>query len=409
MPSETKSKGETGGFLSLAPHCALKRLESPCLYDIREDELYDLDEEAFSYLASSPPLDPSGRSADAEALVGTCLDEGLCEVVTVRQPRALPAPAPSPSLRYLLVHITGRCNLRCRHCFQGEADDRELGLEELAALAGEFADLQGLRFIVSGGEPLLHSRFWELNARVRDFPFRSILLTNGTLLDGDGARRLRFHEVQVSIDGLEGSHDLIRGKGSFRKAVRGLEELAAAGIDLSVATMVHGGNLDEFEKLRQFLEPFPLRSWSVDVPCLTGNLAANRSLAAAAAEGASKIDYSFGGGYYGSSGTYACGAHLAAVMANGSICKCGHFSDRPEGRLEEGLAAVWTGMRRYRLNELTCRCSHIESCRGGCRYRAEFYSCLYNPDPIQCFRRGVPVGGDRIHVQKVRDEHAEGG
>jgi radical SAM protein with 4Fe4S-binding SPASM domain len=119
------------------------------------------------------------------------------------------------------------------------------------------------------------------------------------------------------------------------------------------------------------------------------------------------MSYSFGGGHYGSSGSYACGAHLAAVMADGSICKCGHYGDRPAGRIGEGLAAVWRRMRPTRLDELSCRCSQLESCRGGCRYRAELFSCVYNSDPIQCFARGVPVGGDLMYASAKRKKGGE--
>jgi len=396
-----------GPYLSLAPHCALRLLETPTLYDKEGDELYELDEEAFSFIASSPPIDGAG-DAGAAGLVETCIGEGLCRKTSRPHPVPLPVAPPSPTLRYLLVHITGRCNLQCRHCFLGEPTPRELDSARLFRLAGEFADLQGLRFIVSGGEPLLHSAFGEINDRIRDYPFRSILLSNGTLIDDARARALRFHEVQVSIDGLEQSHDLIRGRGAFRRAVDGLSRLADTGIDISVATMVHRANIDGFDELREFLGAFPLKSWSVDVPCLTGNFAGGGELAAAPEEAASKVAFSFGGGYYGSSGEYACGAHLAAVMADGSVCKCGHYGDRPAGQIDEGLAAAWSRMPRLRRADLSCRCSHIKSCRGGCRFRAELSSCQSGPDPIQCFQRGVPVGGDLVGKKKQQSDQFEG-
>lgn len=398
-----------GPYLSLSPHCALKRLEAPSLYDIGKDTLYQLDEEAFLFLASAPPLEERLRNSDTADLVTTCLEEGICTVTQKKRVRPVPDPPPLPSLRYLLVHITGLCNLRCRHCFLGEPVAAELGLKNLLSLAGQFADLQGLRLIVSGGEPLLHTRFGEINSRIGDFPFRTILLSNGTLIDGETARALNFHEVQVSIDGLEEHHDLIRGRGSFRRAIAGLGHLAEAGVDISVATMVHRANLDDFDRLRELLADYPVKSWSVDVPCLTGNLGENPSLAAPPDAAAARMSHSFGGGYYGSSGAYACGAHLAAVMADGSVCKCGHFAGRPDGHISEGLGAVWKRLRRFRLEELSCRCSHLESCRGGCRYRAELSSCLYGPDPIQCFQRGVPAGGDLADDHRRHAGKGKGG
>jgi len=402
-----KSNRESGPFLSLAPHCALKRLETPSLYDLRADELYELDDEAFSFLASCPPVASDSHSPEARELIRTCLDEGIAGPAAKRLPLTVPAAALPPTLRFLLVHITDRCNLKCRHCFLGSPQGRVLEIDEILRLADEFAALQGMRLIISGGEPLLHPRFRELNEAIGDYPLRAILLTNGTLFDGETARALRFHEVQVSIDGLEESHDLIRGEGNYRRTLQTLELLAEAGLDLSVATMVHAANVGEFDGLKEVLGRYPLKSWSVDVPCLTGNMAGNRILAADPEQGAARMGYSFGGGYYGSSGGYACGAHLAAVMADGSICKCGHYGDRPAGRIGEGLGAVWRRMRPTRLDELSCRCSQLESCRGGCRYRAELFSCVYNSDPIQCFARGVPVGGDLMYASATRKKGGE--
>jgi radical SAM protein with 4Fe4S-binding SPASM domain len=103
---------------------------------------------------------------------------------------------------------------------------------------------------------------------------------------------------------------------------------------------------------------------------------------------------SFGGGFYGSGAGWACGAHLAAVMADGTIDKCGYFTGRRSGHVREGLAAAWSRIPRWRLEELACRCSHLAACRGGCRFRAQAHGSLLGPDPAQCLMRGVAMGGD---------------
>jgi radical SAM protein with 4Fe4S-binding SPASM domain len=384
-----------GPWLALAPHCALKRLENPALYDCRADQLYELDEEAFRFLASSPPRDDPARSVPARELVGFCLAEGLL----VEAPEPRPAPVPDtlplePSLRYLLVHLTDRCTLRCRHCFVGAQTGADLPLADLLRLAEEFAALQGLRFICSGGEPMLHRHFWRLNDRIPSFPFRSVLLTNGTMVDREAARALRFHEVQVSLDGPEDAHDALRGRGSFRRALAALRLLADAGVPISVATMAHAGNIERFDELEAILRGLPLRGWSVDVPCPAGEMLAHPELLPDPARAAPLVGRSFGGGFYGSSGGWACGAHLAAVMADGTIDKCGYFRSRRSGSVREGLAAAWARVPRWRLDELACRCSHLAECRGGCRFRAQARGDLLGPDPVQCFLRCVPVGGD---------------
>jgi len=385
-----------GDWLAPASHCALKRLETPALYDIRADELYELDEEALRFLASGPSRAAADRSPETAACVGYCLAEGLLVPAEAAVATLVPtAPPLIPSLRYLLVHLTDRCTLRCRHCFIGPQTGADLPLAEVLRLADEFAVLQGLRFIVSGGEPLMHRHFWRLNDRLPAYPFRSILLTNGTLLDRQAARALRFHEVQVSLDGPQRAHDALRGTGSFRRAIAALRHLAEAGVPTSVASVVFAGNLGLFDELEKILEEFPLRGWSIDVPCPAGAMTENPALLPDTARAAALMARSFGGGFYGSSGGWACGAHLAAVMADGTIDKCGYFTDRRSGHVREGLAAAWARLPRWRLEELSCRCSHLAECRGGCRFRAQAHGNLLGPDPALCHLRGVPVGGDR--------------
>jgi radical SAM protein with 4Fe4S-binding SPASM domain len=386
---------EPGDWLALAPHCTLKRLETPALYDTRADELYELDEEALRFLANSPSRAAAGRSPETAALVDSCIAEGLLVPAGAPTATVVPGVPPLiPSLRYLLVHLTDRCTLRCRHCFIGPQTGTDLPFADAVRLADEFAALQGLRFIVSGGEPLMHRHFWRLNERLPAYPFRSILLTNGTLLDKESARALRFHEVQVSLDGPQGAHDLLRGTGSFRRAIAALRHLAEAGVPISVASVVFTGNLEQFDELEAILGEFPLRGWSIDVPCPAGAMTNNPALLPDTARAAALMGRSFGGGFYGSSGGWACGAHLAAVMADGTIDKCGYFTGRRSGHVREGLAAAWLNLPRWHLEELRCRCSHLAECRGGCRFRAQSHGDLLGPDPAMCHARGVPVGGD---------------
>ena len=81
------------------------------------------------------------------------------------------------------------------------------------------------------------------------------LLTNGTLVTSDKAKRLAAHGVrgvQVSIEGPEKIHDQIRGRGNFTKALRGVEHLLEAGIPVTLnATLsrINGDHLMDFVDL----------------------------------------------------------------------------------------------------------------------------------------------------------------
>ncbi len=63
------------------------------------------------------------------------------------------------------VHVTTRCNLRCRHCYLKDLkaeDRRDMDLDTFAELLID-ASLHSVKtFILSGGEPLYHKNFEEI-------------------------------------------------------------------------------------------------------------------------------------------------------------------------------------------------------------------------------------------------------
>ncbi|MHB8142981.1 MAG: radical SAM protein [Thermoleophilia bacterium] len=381
-------------MIRLTPECSPKLLEEPCVYNRATDELYVLNRQAFDFIegCGSGRERPAG-SEDA-AFVDYCLEEGILEPArSARQRGIIAGRAPVPSLRYLLVHITDRCNLVCRHCFGGAAGKRELSLSRFERLVDEFVGLQGLRLMISGGEPLLHSQFAAINEIVDGKDLRTVLMTNGMLLTRDVVRRLRFQEVQVSLDGMRDAHDYLRSAGAFDRAVAALGLLADAGVQVSVATMVHSRNLDDFDALARMLAGLGVREWRIDMPSPAGRLAAGSDLLVDPAAGGPLLARSYGGAVHEPSPGYACGAHLMAVMADGGVARCGFYAAKPVGTIEDGLAACWERIDRVRLKQLSCDCEFLEDCRGGCRFRAGGYTHAGGPDPCQCYRYGVRTGG----------------
>ena len=108
-------------FITLTSHCSLKRLEEPCIYDIANDELYELGEDAYRFLLGCCRGEKPVVQKQDEEFIQYCLSENLIEFseTPVRR-KIFPLPAPTPSLRYLELIMTDRCNLQCRHCYLGE-------------------------------------------------------------------------------------------------------------------------------------------------------------------------------------------------------------------------------------------------------------------------------------------------
>jgi len=392
MPSDNK-------FIALSDNCSLRNLETPCVYNKSTDELYELDGEAFGFLRG---CDGTRRLSDLggrKEFLDFCFKEGILYALSGPADRRLKLEkSPAHSLRYLELHITGRCNLRCAHCYLSAGEGPDLELPSVFRAMDEFDAMQGLRLLISGGEPLMHGRFWRINEKLPGYGFRSVLLSNGALITKKTASRLKVNEAQISIDGMAGSHDRLRGAGSFKKAVNAVEHLQAEGIKVSVSTTVNALNCGEFNEMNALLDAMGITEWNVDMPSVAGRLSEHASYALPPEKAAPFISYGFGGGHHGGSDGFACGSHLCSVGSGGQVAKCGFYLNSPVGNVTEGLRNCWERIRPIRLEELYCDCDFLEVCKGGCRYRAETFTGELGPDPVRCHNLGVnceiPKGGE---------------
>lgn len=386
-------------FPALSPDFVLRKLEKPYVYNISDDQLYELDDEAFEFLKKCNGTTPSSSlvpdtGEDSRESIEYMLDEGIIRRQEKAAPRKIKAPhSPVPSLRYLLVNITNKCNLKCKHCYLGESGDKEVGIRSFEKAVSQFEDMGGLKLMISGGEPLLHSKFRELLDILPSYELRMVVLSNGTLIHKKEAEKLSKYvdEVQVSIDGIK-SHDLLRRKGSYDKAMRGISALRGSGVPVSVATMVHRYNAGEFGAMKKLFSGLGVLSWSVDVPCTAGNMRSSKDYMLSLEEAAPLLNYGFGAGAHESTGDYTCGSHLCAVSPDGAVSKCGFFDDEPVGDVND-LKAAWAKLCKnylWKLDELDCHnCKVIKDCRGGCRFRAKQYKGILAPDPLLCHANGV--------------------
>ncbi len=386
----------SGEFPVLSPGYVLRKLEKPYVYNIPGDQLYELDEEAFGFLKKcdgSKPLSklfPNSGEGGKESLE-YMLSEGIIRLNEGKS-KIKAADSPSPSLRYLLLNITNKCNLACRHCYYSKGE-KHIKPHLFEKAVSQFEEMGGLKLMLSGGEPLLHPEFWNLMEILPSRELRVVVLSNGTLINKKAARRLAscVDEVQVSIDGIS-SHDMLRGKGSYRKAMRGISNLKSFDVPVSIATMVHKYNAREFEKMRKLFSDLEVVSWSVDVPCATGNLLDNREFLLDMKDAAQLLRYGFGAGGHESSGDYTCGSHLCAVSPAGKVSKCGFFENEPVGNAGN-LRAAWKKVCEkylWTLDKLECSgCRLIYECRGGCRFRAKQYKGIFSPDPVLCYANGI--------------------
>jgi len=104
----------------------------------------------------------------------------------------------------------------------------------------------------TGGEPLVRQDLFAVLDYASDCGFSVSLMTNGTLVDEAGARRIgeaRVNDVQVSLDGTEEAHDSLRGRGAYRRALDGVRSLVAEGIDTNINVTVTRRSMNQTGEL----------------------------------------------------------------------------------------------------------------------------------------------------------------
>lgn len=167
---------------------------------------------------------------------------------------------------FIQWHITENCNLRCRHCYQGERCTEELPLTEMTRVIGEVSDMitdwsttYGVAFSpsmnVTGGEPIMRKDLFEFLGEIKRQGFKMYLLTNGTLVTRDRARKLSdlgVDGVQVSIEGPEDVHDAIRGKGSFRASKEGIKCLVDEKLPVTLNVTLSAVNASAVKQITAF-------------------------------------------------------------------------------------------------------------------------------------------------------------
>lgn len=333
-------------------------------------------------------------------------------------------------------HITDACDQRCRHCYifsEGHPALVEMPfgvlmrtLDNIERMAARMHRLPYL--YITGGDPILHSRFWDLLEEVhcRDIAFG--LMGNPFHLTDAVCQRLASlgcRKYQLSLDGLRTTHDGFRKPGSYDTTLAAIPKIRHAGMDCAIMTTVSGINIGEIPELIDVVVEHQADIFAFGRYCPTNeDKAASNPLwhmtPLAYRDLLDRCWQKFE--QYKNSGTYFnLKDHLWTLylyekglfsipdgLDKETIydgCNCGHchFTITAEGRLmacrrmesyvgtvDDELYEVWTSphmdrYRQYDKMEKCARCELLRFCRG-CPAVAYGYSHSHlSPDP-QCWK-----------------------
>ena len=161
---------------------------------------------------------------------------------------------------------TQACNLACVHCYytaRRQRDPGELTTAEAKAMIDDLAAFGAPVLLFSGGEPLLREDLYELGAYARERGIRTVISTNGTLIDRAAAERIReagFSYVGISLDGIRATNDRFRGMaGAFDAALAGMRHCTEAGVRTGLRLTLNKHNVADLDAIFDLLEEEQIR------------------------------------------------------------------------------------------------------------------------------------------------------
>ena len=145
--------------------------------------------------------------------------------------------------------ITNNCNFKCPHCRAYEkltVDDEQIENK----IIDELIKNDILTVNISGGEPLLNPRVFEIIQKLSNANIYVGISTNGWLYKQKREKLLEagLKFIQVSLDGNRVLHEKFRGvKGSYERAVDTLKQAKKDGLFTQMNVTITSENLKTLE------------------------------------------------------------------------------------------------------------------------------------------------------------------
>ena len=194
-------------------------------------------------------------------------------------PAAGPADRSGPRRTYAVWELTLACNLACGHCGSraGERRPAELTTAQALDVVAQLAEVGVDEVTLIGGEAFLRRDWLTIAAEITRRGMGCTVTTGGYRMSAAMARGLRAAGVEqcsVSVDGLERTHDRLRGRdGSWRSCFVTIGRLRDAGVAATANTQVNRLTAPELPGLHLALRAAGIAAWQWQLTVPMGNAA----------------------------------------------------------------------------------------------------------------------------------------
>ena len=323
---------------------------------------------------------------------------------------------------YAVWEITLVCNLSCGHCGSraGKARQSELSTAEALDLVRQLAEVGIDEVTLIGGEAFLRKDWLILVKAIRDHGMDCGITTGAYGISAGHAKRMfeaGLQQVSISIDGLEPTHDKLRGRpGSWQSCFRSMQVVSQAGIPVTCNTQVNRWTAAELPQAYALQRDAGMEAWQLAMTVPMGNAADNWEMLLQPVEllelfpllarlklqaKGDGVDLLPGNniGYYGPfddilseiGGRHevwngcAAGFSTLGIEADGTIKACPSLPTRDYGGgniREQSLVDIVTAAPQLNFNEggktdhlwgFCGDCEYAKLCRGGCTWTAHVF------------------------------------
>lgn len=178
--------------------------------------------------------------------------------------------------------LTRNCNNKCKWCYASsnlETEKKEISIKKAKLVLNLFSDLGIKKTTLIGGEPTIYKDLYEILDYCKEKKIKAGFVTNGRRFsDRNFAAEIKkkgVDNITISIEGYNAkSHDSVTCvDGSYKQAIKGIQNAAEAGINVAVNTVISHENVKDLKKIVDSLKELPIKTFLFNVcgPCLTSN------------------------------------------------------------------------------------------------------------------------------------------
>lgn len=308
-------------------------------------------------------------------------------------------------LSYLMWECTLRCNLACKHCgsdCRKSMSQQDMPLADFLQVIDSITphvNPQKTMIVITGGEPLMRKDLEQCGMELykREYPWG--MVSNGLAMTESRLHSLinsGLRSVTISLDGLEDSHNFLRGNpNSFKHASNAVKLLVKHKEHLvfDVVTCVSPNNIHELPQIKEMLIQIGVEKWRLFTIFPIGRGAVNKDLQLSPRQFKSVFDFiratrkegrihlSYGcegflGNYEGEvrNNFFFCraGINIGSVLVDGSISACPNLrSNFTQGNIyTDDFMTIWnTRYQKFRDREwmkkgICADCKSWKYCQG---------------------------------------------